>query len=286
VVLDTDTYNEVDDQFALAYAYLSKEKIELEAVYAAPFHNNRSSGPADGMEKSYQEIIRLLNMLGKSPEGFAFRGSERYLGDITKPIGSEAVNDLVKRAMTASPENPLYVVPVGCITNIASAILTNPEIIQNIVVVWLGGNGLDWPHQREFNLRQDVLAARVVFDSGVPFVVMPCRPVVSHFHTSLPELKLYLEGKNELADYLYNIVKEYSGGREAYSKVIWDVTAVAWLVNPQWIRTNLVHSPVLTDQVTFSEDKSRHFIRMATELNRDAIFRDMFNKISGHSITK
>ncbi len=286
MVLDTDTYNEVDDQFALAYAYLSKEKIELEAVYAAPFHNNRSSGPADGMEKSYQEILRLLEMLGKSPEGFAYLGSDRYLSDVSQPIRSEAALDLIKRAMSASPENPLYVVPVGCITNIASAILIEPRIIENIVVVWLGGNGLEWPHQKEFNLMQDVLAARVVFDSGVPFVVMPCRPVVSHFHTTLPELEHYLKGKNRLSDYLYNIVVEYSGGQEAYSKVIWDVIAVAWVVNPGWIKTNLVHSPVMTDQVTFSTDRSRHFMRMAEDLNRDAIFRDLFKKLTDQSIAK
>ncbi len=286
MVLDTDTYNEVDDQFALAYAVLSNERIELEAIYAAPFHNRRSNGPADGMEKSYQEILRLLKLLGKKSEGFAFRGSDRYLEDINKPIESEAVNDLIKRAMAASPENPLYVVPIGCITNVASAILIEPEIINNIVVVWLGGNSLDWPHQREFNLRQDIPAARVVFDSGVPLVVMPCRPVVSHFHTTVPELKHHLEGKNELADYLYNIVVEYSGGRAVYSKVIWDVTAVAWLVNPQWIATDLVHSPVLTDQATFSTDRSRHFIRMATEVSRDAIFNDLFKKIAGHSANK
>jgi purine nucleosidase len=286
MVLDTDTYNEVDDQFALAYAFLSKEKIELEAIYAAPFHNNRSSGPADGMEKSYQEILRLLKMLGKSPDGYAFRGSDQYLKDVNQPIRSEAALDLVKKALASSPENPLYVVPIGCITNIASAILIEPKIIENIIVVWLGGNGLDWPHQKEFNLMQDVLAARVVFDSGVPMVVMPCRPVVSHFHTTLPELKHYLAGKNELADYLYNIVVEYSGGREAYSKVIWDVTAVAWLINPGWIKTNLVHSPVMTDQVTFSVDHSRHFIRMAEELNRDAIFRDLFEKLAGHSVSE
>lgn len=280
MVLDTDTYNEVDDQFALAYAYLSKENVQLEAVYAAPFHNARSEGPADGMEKSYQEIQRLLKILGKSPEGFAFRGSDRYLEDVTKPIRSEAASDLIQKAMDSSPEDPLYVVPVGCITNIASAILIEPEIIKNIVVVWLGGNGLNWPHQKEFNLMQDVLAARVVLDSGVPFVMMPCRPVVSHFHTTIPELKYYLKGKNEISDYLFNIVTEYSGGRDAWSKVIWDVTAVAWLVNPQWIPTNLVHSPVLTDQVTFSVDHSRHFIRMATDLNRDAIFRDLFEKLT------
>lgn len=284
MVLDTDTYNEVDDQFALAYAFLSNDRIELDAVYAAPFHNNRSEGPADGMEKSYQEILRLLEMLGKTPAGFAFRGSDRYLENSSTPVRSEAALDLVKKAREASPSNPLYVVPIGCITNIASAILIDPSIIENIVVVWLGGNDLNWPHQREFNLMQDVAAAQVVFNSGVPMVVMPCRPVVSHFHTTLPELKHYLAGKNKLSDYLYNIVAEYSEGKEAYSKVIWDVTAVGWLVNPRWFTTNLVHSPVLTDQVTYSTDHSRHFIRMAADLNRDALFSDLFKKLAGHSV--
>lgn len=281
MVFDTDTYNEVDDQFALAYAVLSEDKIKLEAVYAAPFKNNRSESVADGMEKSYKEIVKLLEMLGKSPDHFAFRGSDRYLQDIKNPVRSEAALDLVDKARASSPEDPLYVVPVGCITNVASAILIDPSIIRNIVVVWLGGNDLNWPTQKEFNLMQDVLAARVVLNSGVPFVIMPCKPVVSHFHTTIPELTHYLKGKNKLSDYLYNIVLEYSGGKEAWSKVIWDVTAVAWLVNPSWISTNLVHSPVLTDQVTYSTDFSRHFIRMATSVNRDAIFRDLFNKIGG-----
>jgi purine nucleosidase len=281
MVLDTDTYNEIDDQFALSYAFLSKEKIQLEAVYAAPFFNNRSTSAGDGMEKSYQEILRLLKMLGKAPDNFAFRGSDRYLEDFTRPVRSEAALDLIKKALAATPEDPLYVVPVGCITNIASAILIEPKIIQNIVVVWLGGNGLDWPHQKEFNLMQDVKAAQVVLNSGVPLVIMPCQPVISHFHTTIPELELYLKGKNVLSDYLLKSTVEYSKGQDTWSKVIWDVTAVAWLVNPSWLPTNLVHSPVLTDQVTYSVDRSRHFIRMAYTLNRDAIFRDLFTKLAG-----
>jgi inosine-uridine nucleoside N-ribohydrolase len=280
IVLDTDTYNEMDDQFALCYAYLSKEKIQLEAVYAAPFFNNRSKSAGDGMEKSYEEILRLLKLLGKSPEGFAFRGSDRYLEDISKPIRSEAALDLIKKAQSATPDNPLYVVPVGCITNVASAILIEPGIIDKIVVVWLGGNSLYWPTQKEFNLMQDVKAAQMVLNSGVPMVIMPCQPVVAHFHTTIPEMQHYMKGKNPLSDYLLNMTIEYSGGRDYWSKVIWDVTAVAWLVNPSWLPTNIVHSPVLTDQVTYSEDNSRHFIRIATSLNRDAIFRDLFEKIS------
>jgi len=281
MVFDTDTYNEIDDQFALAYALLSTGKVNVEAVYAAPFNNPRSNSPADGMEKSYQEILRLLKMLKKSPDGFVFRGSTEFLKDVSKPVRSEATLDLIQKALKSTPENPLYVVTVGCITNIASAMLIEPQIIKNIVVVWLGGNSLDWPTQKEFNLMQDVLAAQVVFNSGVPLVTMPCRPVVSHFHTTIPELAHYLKGKNELSNYLYEIVVAYnSNNLEAWSKVIWDVVAVAWVINPSWVQTNLVHSPILTDQITFSVDKSHHFIRMATSINRDAIFRDLFSKLT------
>ncbi|GAB1453609.1 hypothetical protein MASR2M47_36650 [Draconibacterium sp.] len=55
MVLDTDTYNEVDDQFALAYALLSPDKIDLQAIYAAPFHNDRSENAGDGMEKAMKK---------------------------------------------------------------------------------------------------------------------------------------------------------------------------------------------------------------------------------------
>ena len=59
VVLDTDTYNEIDDQYALAYLIKSDEKLRLNAIYAAPFFNHHSQSPEDGMEKSYEEIHRF-----------------------------------------------------------------------------------------------------------------------------------------------------------------------------------------------------------------------------------
>ena len=63
IILDTDTYNEIDDQYALAYAMLSKKKINLLSVNAAPFHNSRSSSAEEGMEKSYNEIFNIMNRL-------------------------------------------------------------------------------------------------------------------------------------------------------------------------------------------------------------------------------
>ena len=61
IILDTDAYNEIDDQFAISYALLSPERINTVAICAAPFKNSKSTDAGDGMEKSYDEIIKLVN---------------------------------------------------------------------------------------------------------------------------------------------------------------------------------------------------------------------------------
>lgn len=284
MVLDTDTYNEVDDQFAVVYALLSSEKLTVDAIYAAPFHNARSSGPADGMEKSYQEILRLLERLEMTSQDCVFRGSPRYLSDCDHPVESDAARDLVEKAMEYEEgEDPLYVVPIGAITNVASAILLEPDIIKRIVVVWLGGHALHWPDTREFNLWQDPQASRVILDSGVPLVQLPVMGVVSHLHTTVPEIERYVEGCGAIGHYLAETVKTYHEDHFGWSKVIWDIAAVAFLINATWTPSSLVPSPILTDQGTWSFDRSRHLIRSVQHVHRDAIFRDLFTKLAAHA---
>ena len=64
-VLDTDAYNEIDDQFAIAYMLRAKDKINVKAIYAAPFHNEKSDSFEDGMERSYDEIEKILDLMGE-----------------------------------------------------------------------------------------------------------------------------------------------------------------------------------------------------------------------------
>ena len=275
MVLDTDTYNEIDDQFAVVYSLLSPG-VQVEALYAAPFYNSRSSGPGDGMLKSYEEILRLLDRLDVSPEGFVYHGSDRYLGGPDTPVSSAATDDLIARALQPR-EGPLYVVAIGAITNVASAILLEPKIRERIVVVWLGGHPQYWPHSREFNLQQDVPAAQVIFDSGVPAVQIPCKNVAEHLRTTLPEMAAYVKGRGAIGDYLYQIFQAYFTEHYARSKVLWDISAIAYLKNPEWVPTELRPSPVLRDDVTWGPaDPTRHPVRVAVDLNRDHIFGDLF----------
>lgn len=278
LVLDTDTYNEIDDQFALVYALLSPN-LRLEAVYAAPFSNRRSSGPADGMIKSYEEILRVLERLNVSHEGLAFRGSDRYLPGKGMPVHSDAAADLIAKALQPR-DAPLYVVAIGAITNVASAILLQPEIIERIVVVWLGGQPLDWPTAQEFNLGQDVPASQLMFDCGVPLVHVPCKNVAEHLRTTLPEMASYVKGRGPIGDYLYQIYEEHFADHYARSKVLWDVSTIAYLNNPSWVPTEIQPAPILNDNVTWTRGgPERHPFRIATDVNRDAIFGDLFRKL-------
>lgn len=278
MVLDTDTYNEIDDQFAVVYALLSPN-ASVQALYAAPFHNARSSGPGDGMERSYQEILRLLGRLGRKPDGLVYRGSTQYLASEQEPVDSPAARDLIAKALVPR-DGPLYVLTIGAITNVASAILMRPEIINRIVVVWLGGHPYYWPDTREFNLRQDVAAARVVFDSGVPLVQIPCKNVAEHLRTTLPEMETYVKGRGDIGDYLFETYETYFSEHYARSKVIWDISTVAYLNNPEWVPTTLHPSPALRDDVTWGPvDNSRHPVRVATDIHRDQVFGDLFRKL-------
>lgn len=280
MVLDTDTYNEVDDQFALAYALLSPERLNVQAIYAAPFHNSRSSGPADGMQRSYDEILRFLGKLSIPAEGLVFKGSQAYLPDASTPVDSPAARDLIARAMARPEGDLLYVVAIGAITNVASALLMEPRIASKIAIVWLGGHPTSYPTAREFNLYQDVPAARVIFDCGAPVTLVPCMGVASHLLTSVAELENCIGGKNELCDALIEIVRGYSKDHFAWAKEIWDISTIAYLIHPDWMPSKLVHSPLLTDDCRWAHDETRHLIRECYICHRNPIFKDLFTKLA------
>lgn len=280
MVLDTDTYNEVDDQFALCYSLLSRERLNVQAVYAAPFFNDRSSGPEDGMEKSYDEIVRLLGTMNLQNQGFVFKGSRSYLPGEDTPVISPAAEDLVKKGMAMPEGELLYVTAIGAITNVASALLMEPRLVEKICVIWLGGHPLTWPTAREFNLMQDVKAARVILNSGVPFILVPCMGVASHLTASIPELEAFLGGKNEMCDALVKLFSEYTDDPFGWAKEIWDVSTIGLLVNPDWAPMTIEPSPLLSEDCRWSRDASRHPIGVVQWLNRNAIFRDMYKKLA------
>lgn len=91
-----------------------------------------------------------------------------------------------------------------------------------------------------------------------------------------------LKARGAIGDYLFEIYSDYHIDHFARSKEIWGMAPLAWLVNPQWTQSALVHSPLLTIERTWSHDPRRHFIREVLSLRRDAIFGDLFQKLENH----
>jgi inosine-uridine nucleoside N-ribohydrolase len=330
-VIDTDAYNEVDDQFAIAWALLSPERLAVEAIYAAPYSNafffqdrelsdeqkrlaHYAGSPEEGMEQSYREIIKLFGLLKKDAAGKVFRGSTAYIGKAGKAVESEAARDLVKRAMAMDGEGEglLYVLALGALSNVASAILMEPRIREKIVVVWLGGQPFSCASGREFNLMQDVPAAQILFDSGTPVVLIPCMLSASHLTITAEEMKGRLWGKSDVGTYLADMVtanfddaaiesslmlkKLYLPGLDdipddvtaqfptrhiSWSRIIWDISTVAYALNPNWTATRLVPSPILGDDMSWRQDPARHPLRYCSYVSRDHVFGDLFAKLEG-----
>ena len=99
VVPDTDAFNEIDDQFAIAYLLANTDKLNLKAIYAAPFLNKLVETAKEGMEKSYDEILRLLDLMERTEyKAVTYKGSPQFLENEITPVESEAAEQLATLA--------------------------------------------------------------------------------------------------------------------------------------------------------------------------------------------
>jgi len=343
-VIDTDTRNEIDDQYALAWAFLSRDKLQIEGLYAAPYSfqerikeqreadSIRQRGatsaadaallarhiallrqldeaginvnddrqldpqvtvlvsPGQGMELSYQEILKVCDKLDVDFSDRVFRGSDRYLESPDEPVESEAVEHLIATAKTASVDDPLQVVAIGAATNVAAALLLAPEIIETIVVSWTAGYPTSVMDvvQPSFNMEQDLPASQLLFDSGVPLVYLPGFHVGAQLGLSLPEVEAWVKGKGEIGDYLHWLyINNPHHTRQGFvdhfarSWIMWDLINFAWLINPAWVPSFLTDAPCLSaDCRWYRQGQPRHLMREALDINRDAIYRDFFLKLA------
>jgi len=283
VVIDSDTANGIDDQFALAYALLAPDVMNVEAIYAAPFVTDAAPDPGQGTEASYDEIERVLDLLGMANPPAVYRGATTFMRGPWQAVDSAAARDLIERAK-AGPGR-LYVVAIAAATNVSSAILLDPSIKDKVIVIWLGGQPYESPSAREYNLEQDVHASRVLFESSVRLVNIPVDGISDQITVTADEIDSALKGQSRIGDYLAEIFsdpgRQHDPGADTSSQVLWDVAAVAYLINPGWVRTNMVSSPILNSDLTWTHDTSRFGVRVATQVNRDGIVGDLLERVNG-----
>lgn len=308
-VIDSDAFNEVDDLFAISWALLSKERFQIEAIYAEPFLNFRCTGIKDAMEKSYKEVQELLKRFNVEDCCDVLHGADDTITATGGAIDSEACRDLIKKALF-STEEPLYVVCLGPLTTVASAIMVQPEIMEHIVVVWMGYGVTEERFRVPMcpNTMVDIDAARYVLDSGVPFIQVPGAPVTSGLITTIHDLRHYLQDQNALSNFLLDRFelwqKSWASDEYAWSKSLWDCGAIAVLLHPEWRRTYMMPKPEIPKGFGMSSkseleyyrkderypkesdhlqtDQRMHAIRVVYEINRNKVYNDLYKKIAGY----
>ena len=204
VITNTDAKNEADDQFAIVHALLSP-KFDNVGLISAHYGTRKAT---DSLERSHAELQRLLALMDIAEEGLLFRGAPTALVNELTPVPSPGADLIIKEARKHDAR-PLYVTFMGPLTDMASALLLAPDIVDRLTVIWIGGGA--YPEGGpEYNLFNDIHAANVVFSSGVRLWQVP-RNVYQTVAVSLAELEHRVRPHGALGRYLCDQMNEYAG---------------------------------------------------------------------------
>lgn len=179
VIIDTDAGAEADDQFAIVYGLLSP-KLDIKGIIAEQFSGHKKS---DSMLLSYAEIKTVLSKMGLESSVPVYKGEMQALNEEANKDGlqlsertdltelSEGVRFILEEAMKED-DRPLFVLNMGALTNLATALLHTPSIAEKIIAVWIGGGSYPIGHM-DFNLANDRIAANTVLESNIELWQIP-----------------------------------------------------------------------------------------------------------------
>jgi hypothetical protein len=227
LLLDTDAKNEQDDQHYLGYALFS----ELDILGINSVHHGGGQEPIN-----YAEIRHVIDLSRQSglPEHrvpLVFRGADQRLAvpesgrwDDTEPIVTDASEAILAAARGASPDNPVWIVPVGPGTNVASAILQARregfELKDRIRIMWLGGSNNEIIN--EFNGNNDPWSMYVVVTAASRRGSCPPRSGRGSPSTRRTEGHLYAD--HPLGQYLKSIMP-------ARNKALYDASCLSAIIS-------------------------------------------------------
>lgn len=292
ILIDSDANNELDDQHALAYAFLNSDVFDVVGVTV----NNTRNG--DGIQGQYDEALRIIQMFNLENKIPLLKGAEKSYAEIVDEIaqdrfdGSDAVNFIIEKAMQSGKEK-LVLVPIGKLTNIALALKKEPKITDKVRVVWLGSN---YPYPGEYNLDNDTTSVNPVIESGVEFEMVTVRYGQSGgtaaVNVTRNEISRNLAGKGPkskdeitgrhggtftcFGDYSVNLFDHIDMHGNPPTRSLFDMAAVAILKNPDWAEKTEIPSPRLQRVEWIDKPENKSTIFIWENFNRDAIINDFF----------
>jgi len=292
ILIDTDANNELDDQHALAYAFLNCDVFDIVGVTV---NNTRNGNGIQGQYDEAERIIKLFDLEEKVP---LFMGADKsyveILPTINQPVfdGQPAVDFIIHEAMKME-DGRLILAPVGKLTNIALAIAKEPKIIDKVRVVWLGGN---YPNPGEYNLDNDTTAVNPVIESGVDFEMVTVRygepsgtaavtvtkdEIDSNMKGKGPVSKNTIVGRhggefNRFGDYSASLFDHAEMHGDPPSRALFDMVVMAILKNEKWGNKIEIPAPKLVENAWVDQPDNSRKIIYWENFNSDAIVNDLF----------
>ncbi len=284
VIIDSDVANEADDQFAVVHALLSPS-LDIRGIIPAHFGDARS---ATSLADSRAELDVLLAMVGRDDVRVA-NGAERGIPSEFEPADSPGARLIVEEALRTDA-GPLFVCFLGPLTDMASALLLAPEIARtDTTVIWIGGppyGGVEWRGTwPEFNLRNDIAAANVVFGSGIAIQQVPSN-VYRLCSVGYAELRRRVEPCGPLGEFLVQRVADFN--REHHrvpveSRSLGDSPAIALMLDP-WCAAFRRHRPVrFTADGHCVAAETGSDVLVVEQIDVRYFLEDMFAKLAEHA---
>lgn len=278
LLIDTDMRNEADDPYAVAHALLSP-RFDTLGIIAAHFGTRKQQ---DSMEASYAEVRKLLSVM-HWPEDLAIKGAEKPLPDEFTPVHSEGAQRIIEAAM-ADSELPLYVLFLGPLTDMASALLLEPRIAGRLTCIWIGGD--HYPSGGpEFNVMNDIAAANVVFRSTVPVWQVP-RSTYQQVVVSLAELESRVRPCGQLGRYLFDQLVAYGQTPSALHTIrtgecwcLGDSPAVGLLLSEYGYTYDWIQAPEVGSRMEYIHTGRNRPIRVYHTVDSRFILEDLYAKL-------
>jgi purine nucleosidase len=276
VILDCDTANEIDDQFAIAYA-LGAPALDVRAVISV--QNTLIHGPRS-VDRYQEEAERVVGLCGGRVP--CLRGAATPMENPSSPIMSEGLDFLIAEAR----REPLTIIATGPITDVASLLLAAPDVMPQVRVVWLGGFG-DRPSYERFRLgelngRADIAAWRALLAHSVDLLMLPGWPGVVKltvpYEAYAAELRTL---RRPIADYLAQITLQWmqrwqeTRNATVREKVLWDVANVAAVLNPTCVTVVSMEYPTLDVAGAHDWDRPARAADVVTDLDAKWILSDL-----------
>ena len=279
LIISTDTKCEADDQYAIVHALLTP-RFRIKGIVASHFG---TWGSDRSMEESYEEVQRVVSLMGMQDQVDVYRGATKALEDEVSPLVSEGSEMIVREAMTDDPDS-LFVICIGPLTDMASAYLQEPRIADRVNVIWIGGGA--WPEgEFEFNLSNDIHGANVVFSSDLSLWQVP-KNVYTMMRIGLAELQDKVAPCGKIGEYLFKQLVEFN---DSFGDVaVWppgeswslgDSPTIGLLLDPHEYCYELKPAPRFAEDMRYVHDQDARPIRVYDSVDSRFVLEDFFSKL-------